>query len=336
MRRGWWLIAVALVALLVFPLSRASAAGSTWQLGAHVLGEFDVVGPPGDARLVVAGADELYLLDAAGRVTRIATSYLPTQGEPYIAISPGLRDSTSHCYFTRDAIVALDTAPGQLGVILISPAGRQSSLASISGVTGLSGITFDVTGRFGHRILVVGSTPGGLTQISAIDCLGHVTTVGTVSVPLEGGIAVAPSTFGTLAGQLIAPNELDGSIYAVSPSGGLSIVAKSGLPIGSDIGIESLGFVPPGGPGGAYLADRVTAGAVHPGDDRVLKLGAAALKSRGVRGGDLLAATEGGATVIRIRCAASCSVKSVVSVPTAEHGEGSLIVVPPHARMRLP
>ena len=201
MRRPWWgLLAVALVALLVSPLARASAAGSAWQPGAHIPGVFDVAGPRGDGRLVVVGTYGLYLLNAGDRRTRFAPAYSPSDNEAYIAMSPGLSVSTSHCDFARDAIAALDTTPGQLGVVLISPAGRVSRLASISGVAALSGITFDVTGRFGHRILVTGSTPGGLTQISAIDCLGNVTTVGTVTVLLEGGIAVAPSTFGTLRG----------------------------------------------------------------------------------------------------------------------------------------
>jgi hypothetical protein len=77
----------------------------------------------------------------------------------------------------------------------------------------------DDTGRFGHRLLVIGAAAGGHTVISAIDCLGRVSTVGVVNVPLEGGIAVAPSTFGAFAGELIAPDELDGSIYTESPAG---------------------------------------------------------------------------------------------------------------------
>jgi hypothetical protein len=247
----------------------------------------------------------------------------------YIAISPGLRDDQSHCVFARDALAALDVAPSKPGVTLISPAGRVSHLANITGVAGLFGITMDVSGRFGHRILVVGSAPHRHTQISAIDCLGRVTTVGIVNVPLEGGIAVAPPTFGTFASQLIAPNELDGAIYGVSTSGRLRTVAKSGLPFGQDIGVESLGFVPGSGPGAAYMSDRFTGGSLHPGHDRILTLSGAALRSAGIRPGDLLAGTEGGATVVRVRCAAVCSVARIVPVPTTAHGEGSLTVAPP-------
>jgi hypothetical protein len=291
---------------------------------------FDVVGPRSDNRLVVAANGGLYLLDVFERTTRFAPSYTPAAGpEAYIAISPGLTDAQSHCVFAPNTMAALAVAPSKPGVILISPAGQVSRLATVTGVGGLFGITMDDTGQFGHRILVVGTAPGGHTQISAIDCLGHVATIGIVAVPLEGGIVVAPPTFGSFAGQLIAPNELDGSIYAVSVAGRLRLVAKSGLPFGQDIGVESLGFVPAKGPGVAYLSDRATPGGLHPGNDRILTLGGAALDSVGIRPGDLLAGTEGGGTVVSIRCVTVCSVATIVPIATTAHGEGSLIVVPP-------
>jgi len=238
-----------------------------------------------------------------------------------------LGDSAGRCNFARDAIAALDLAAGRHGVLLISPTGRVSELTNVPGVTGLFGITFDLTGRFGHRVLVVGRVPGGRTRISAIDCRGHVASLGIVSVPLEGGIAVAPSTFGGFAGDLIAPDELDGGLYAVTPAGRLRTVATSGLPFGQDVGVESLGFVPASGPGGAYMADRMTTGGAHPGTDHVLTLSGAALRSSGVRAGDLLAGSEGGATAVRVRCTTTCSVATIVAVATSAHGEGSLVVV---------
>ncbi|HEV3213808.1 MAG TPA: hypothetical protein VGZ03_10475 [Acidimicrobiales bacterium] len=314
--------------LVVTSLLSGATTGLTWRQGAHLRGVFDVVGPRGDGRFVVAARGGLFLLDAAGRLVRLDPSYVPTAGESYVAISPGLRDRSGRCSFPRDAIAALDLAPGHPGVTLVSATGVVSHLANVTGVTGLYGITMDVSGRFGHRILVVGREGGGHTKIVAVDCLGRVSTIGSVDVPLEGGIAVAPPTFGAFAGELIAPDELDGILYAVSPNGRLAAVARSGLPFGQDVGVESLGFVPAGGPGGAFLADRLTPGGRHPGHDRVLVLSGAALRGADVTAGDLLAATEGGATVIRVRCAANCSVASVVAAPTAAHGEGSLSVVP--------
>jgi hypothetical protein len=331
MRRGLALASLVFV-LFVVTAPRAAATGLTWQSGAHIPGVFDVVGPRSDGRLVVAATGGLYLMDAAGTTTHFAPAYSPPPGpESYIAISPGLSDDNGSCVFPQDAVAALDLTSSPPGITLITPTGGVSHLANITGVSGLFGITFDATGQFGHRILVVGSVPGGGSQISAIDCFGHVSTIGIVNVPMEGGIAVAPSTFGTFAGQLIAPNELDGSIYAVSPAGGLSTVAKSGLPFGQDIGVESLGFVPATGPGVAYMSDRATPGSAHPGNDRVLTLSGSALVSAGVLPGELLAGTEGGATVIGVRCGAACSVATIVAVPTTAHGEGSLTVVPESA-----
>ena len=328
MRRGWALLALSLMPFLVIA-PRAAAEALTWQSGAHLPGVFDVVGPRSDGRLLVAATGGLYLLDAAGQTTRFAPSYSPPPGpETYIAVSPGLSDDNGSCAFARDSVAALDLTSSPPGITLITPTGGLSHLANITGVSGLFGITFDATGQFGNRILVLGSVPGGGSQISAIDCLGHVSTIGIVNVPLEGGIAVAPPTFGTFAGQLIAPNELDGSIYAVSPAGGLSTVAQSGLPFGQDIGVESLGFVPATGPGVAYLSDRATPGSLHPGNDQILTLSGSALVSAGIQPGELLAGTEGGATVIGVRCGTLCSVATVVAVPTTAHGEGSLTVLP--------
>src|SRR5205823_5183932 len=108
----------------------------------------------------------------------------------------------------------------------------------------------------------------------------------------EGGIAVAPRDFGTFGGELIAPDEGNGSIYAVSPRGHLRTVAASGVPAGGDIGVESAGFVPPSGAAAAYLADRGTPGNPHPGTDSVLRLTGAALSTAGVRPRDLLVGTE--------------------------------------------
>ncbi len=331
MRRGLALWALVFV-LFAVTAPKAAATGLAWQSRAHLPGVFDVVGPRSDGRLVVAATGGLYLLDGAGTTTRFAPSYSPPPGpESYIAISPGLSDDNGSCVFARDTVAALDLTSSPPGITLISPTGGVSHLATITGVTGLFGITFDATGQFGFRILVVGSVPGGGSQISAIDCLGHVSTIGIVNVPLEGGIAVAPSTFGTFAGQLIAPNELDGSIYAVSPAGRLSTVAESGLPFGQDIGVESLGFVPATGPGVAYMSDRATPGSLHPGNDEVLTLSGSALVSAGVQPGELLAGTEGGATVVGVRCSAVCSVATIVAVPTTAHGEGSLTVLPKSA-----
>src|SRR5258706_16004701 len=102
---------------------------------------------------------------------------------------------------------------------------------------------------------------------------------------VEGGIAVAPPTFGRFAGRLVAPDELSGRILAFDERGRVDVVAASGLPAGGDIGVESVGFVPAGfnRSGAAYLADRGVPGNLHPGTDSVLRSGGAALLRAGAR-----------------------------------------------------
>jgi len=141
---------------------------------------------------------------------------------------------------------------------------------------------------------------------------------------VEGGIVVAPATFGQFGGDLIAQNEKNGLVYAVTPAGRVVILARSGLPAGDDIGVESAGFVPPR-VAAAYLADRLTPGKKHPGDDVVLRLSAAALARAAIRAGDLLVATEGGATTIDVRCANTCTVRLVAAGPAVAHAEGHIV-----------
>jgi len=49
------------------------------------------------------------------------------------------------------------------------------------------------------------------------------------------------------------------------------------------------------------------------------------LVAAGVQDGDLLAATEGGASLIAVRCAATCRVITVIGSPGAAHGEGHIV-----------
>ena len=87
---------------------------------------------------------------------------------------------------------------------------------------------------------------------------------------MEGGIAVAPASFGGYGGDLVAAGEASGRIFAVAPDGAVVTLAASGLPRGGDIGVESTGFVPPGfgARDAAYLADRYSRGNRHPGDEQ--------------------------------------------------------------------
>jgi hypothetical protein len=105
-------------------------------------------------------------------------------------------------------------------------------------------------------------------------------------------------------------------------------VANSGLPHGGDTGVESEAFLPAGGRFYALLADRLTPGNPHPGDNVLLRVSSAALFMAGARPGDLLVATEGGAKTDAVSCGpAACSVRHVADGPAIAHPEGHIAIV---------
>jgi hypothetical protein len=304
-----------------------------WRQALHVTQVVDLTSPRADGRLVVAANGRLALLAPGGRPQAFARGprgYKTKRGpEPYIALSPGSAVPGARCSFSRDRVYALEPR-GRPGVIAIDAAGRARRLVSLH-VTGLlDGIAFDPTGSFGHRLLVTASK-SGRTTIFAVDCRGRTRTVTRAAPRLEGGIVVAPRSFGRFAGQLIAPDERSGRILAIAPNGRASLVAESGIARGPDVGVESAGFVPPGFGAGwsAYVADRASPGNPHPGDDAILALDAQALLGAGVGAGDLLVASEGGAQTVAVRCSRTCSVTHVADGPAAAHVEGHVAFAPP-------
>ena len=247
----------------------------------------------------------------------------PTAGESYLAISPGVRLPKSRCSFQRDDAYAIGDNPDR--VVRITRRGAASDFAALPSPF-LGAIAFDRVGSFGHRLLVAGRTKQE-TTLYAIDCRGRVKKITAGGPLIEGGMQVAPPSFGQLAGRLIAVDELSGRIYAFKPNGGAATVARPGLPTGGDIGVEALGFVPPLKPSGAaFLADHGVPGNPHPGTDSLLRLTASELKSAGVRAGDLLVATEGGAETISVRCrkGKGCAVRRIGAGPSVAHAEGHI------------
>ena len=101
--------------------------------------------------------------------------------------------------------------------------------------------------------------------------------------------------------------------------------ARSGLPAGGDIGVESAGFVPIGFTGFAYLADRSSPNSPTKGTDSILTLSAADVRDAGVRDGDLLIATEAVGRTIAVHCTPSCTVTKVGDGPEAAHPEGHIV-----------
>jgi hypothetical protein len=232
----------------------------------------------------------------------------------------------AHCAFRRDDVYSLEVTPP--GVVVVDASGRARLFAALPAGTFPNGITFDEIGRFGHRLLVTVGVANA-TNLYAIDCRGRVRTVAEQAPRVEGGMAVAPRSFGRYAGQLIAPDEIGGGIVAIDAHGRSSTVVDSGLPSGGDVGVESVGFVPRrfGAHGMALLADRGTPGNPHPGTDSILALGGTALVGAGVRAGDLLVATEGGADTIAVRCRRTCTVRRIGDGPAVAHAEGHIVFV---------
>jgi hypothetical protein len=140
---------------------------------------------------------------------------------------------------------------------------------------------------------------------------------------------VAPSTFGKFAGDLIAPDELSGNLYAIAPDGTAQLVATPDLAHGGDVGIEAAGFIPDLDLANAtaYFADRATPGNPHPGTDNLLALDGAELARAGGAPGDLLVGTEGGAGLVAVRCdLTSCRVTPIIADNGTSHGEGHIVV----------
>ncbi len=316
---------VAPVLLLPLLLGTCASAATLahWTRLVHVRRPVDLVGPRPDGSLVLAAGGGLRLLSGSGRVSAFAPGYRSHGGEPYIALPAAGHPG---CSFGNDVYALRLRSPH--GVLAIDPAGRTRRFAQIAARGLENGIAFDETGRFAHHLLVTVGR-GTRTTVDAIDCHGVVTTITRNAPRVEGGIAVAPASFGRFGGDLIAPDELSGRIYAISSTGHSELVATSDLPHGQDIGVESEAFIPKRKRFEAVLADRLTPGNRHPGDDVILRLSSATLSAAGVRPGDLLVASEGGAQTDALHCvpAGGCQVTHVADGPAIAHAEGHIAVV---------
>ena len=316
------------------PLAIDAGGVAHWRQALHVTQVVDLTNPRADGRIVVAANGRLALLRPGARPQPFARGprgYKTQRGpEAYIALSAGGAVPGAGCRFPRNRVYALEPQ-GRPGVIGVDPAGHARRLVDLPGSGLLDGIAFDTIGGFGHRLLVT-ATESGRTTVFAVDCRRRARTVTRAAPVLEGGIVVAPKSFGRFAGQLISPDEISGRILAIAPNGRVSLVANSGMARGGDIGVESAGFVPRGFGAGwsAYLADRVSPGNPHPGDDAILALAGRAVLRAGVRAGDLIVAGEGGAQTVAVRCRTTCSVTHFADGPAAAHAEGHIVFARVH------
>jgi hypothetical protein len=324
-------LAFALGAAAMLLPGASSATGHAqmrWRPLIQIHGAFDVVGPRVDGRLIISTSHGLYLYRRGGRLAPFARGvggYLPAAGETYAALARDRRLPAAGCRFHRDDLYVLDPTVNP-GVIKVDKRGRATRLVSFPGAF-LAGITFDPVGRFGSNLLVTARVANELT-LYAVDCRGRARIVLEHGPQVEGGIAVAPRTFGAFGGRLVAADEFTGLVYAFDERGRHTILANSGLPVGSDVGVEALGFVPKGFDrrARAYISDPAAPGSPTEGTNSVLSVSGADLLRAGVRAGDLLVATESGARTIVVRCRRRCTVRRIGQGPTETHGEGHLTV----------
>lgn len=320
----------ALLAASTLGVARAAPPSASWHPVVELPTIVDVVGPRADGRLVLATRGGLFVLRPGGAPEGFARGpggFVPAGGEPYIALAKAHRLRALRCSYKRDEVFALD-ADETPGVVRIVRAGRAARLVDFAAGELPSGIAFDLVGRFGYRLLVT-TVVGDKTTLYAIDCVGHATVVTRDAPHVEGGMVVAPPTFGRFGGDLIAADETSGRIFAFTPTGSVELVANSRLPAGGDIGVESLGFVPAGfGPRGrAYFSDLGAPGSPTEGTDSLLMLRGADLAAGSLRPGDLVAVTEAGARTISIRCSRRCVVRHLAEGPVTTHGEGHVTFV---------
>ena len=318
--------ALAAAGFALWPLT-ASAAGVTWEQWLPLPGAADVDGPRSDGTFVVAGSAALYLLHPSGSLEPFARGpggyHEDPHTEAYIAVSKGGHVSAAECDFAPDETYILRMhAP--LGVNRVNAAGDESGpFTNITGVTSLTGITFDTQGAFDHRLLVMGLSSGKAT-IFAIDCNGAVVVIKRSLPLLEGQMAVAPPGFGAFAGQLIIPDE-SGRVLALAPSGALTVLIKKPLPGNINPTLGGVGFVPDGFTergGAAYHVDRLEPKSSFRGRDTLIRVTSDQLINAGVQDGDLLAVAEDGGAMLAVRCTATCTASLIIAGDKTAHVEG--------------
>jgi hypothetical protein len=332
LRAAWLSLALGL-ALVACSASSGAGSGPAppahWARFRHLPGVVDLAGPASDGSFTVAAAGRLFLLSQPGTLRPFARGpggYTTATGpEPYLTMPAAGQVAGTRCSFPPGAIFAIQPSKPP-GVMMINASGQARRFASVAGAVTPNGITADTTGRFGHALLVTARNATG-TTVLAITCTGGVRTITAHAPHMEGGISVAPASFGRYGGDLIGPDESTGRVYAIAPDGTVRTLIQSRLPHGGDIGVESTGFVPPGfsAAGSAYLADRFSRGNKHPGTNSILRLPGRQLAGAGVRPGDLLVATEGSARTIDVRCAAACTVRYIAIGLAISHAEGHIV-----------
>src|SRR5215469_16832771 len=162
----------------------------------------------GRGSLFVAAAGRLFTLKPGGALKPYARGpggYATAHGpEAYIAVTGGERVTGTRCSFGSGTIFALEPTRNP-GVIKIGTNGKATRFANVPAGGQLTAIAFDSTGHFGHDLLVADRSRSGTTTILAFGCTGRDHVVTRRAPALEGGMAVAPASFGKYGGDLVAP-----------------------------------------------------------------------------------------------------------------------------------
>jgi hypothetical protein len=177
---------------------------------------------------------QLYQTDLnGGNVQPFGPLVTNPTGEDYVSSSLGLGGFPS-----RDVYVATGSS-----IVHITKDGLSSN-TFVSGLSGnVKGITFDSTGSFGFSMLV-DTDSGNIYQISSAGTVKPLASI--PGAPVVEGMDIAPSTFGTFAGQLVIASESANAIFAVDNLGNVTkipVVDSAGNPTNLP-GAEELNFVP--------------------------------------------------------------------------------------------
>jgi hypothetical protein len=254
---------------------------------------------------------------------RLGRSHLTPGGdEPYMVMSSA--PPRGRCSFGEQTLYVLHLV-GRTGVTAVDARGRVRQFATIRARGFESGIALDQTGDFGYRLLVTVNL-GIESALYAVSCQGHVSRLVPHMQKIEGGIAVAPAGFGRFGGYLVGADEYSGHVYGFPRNGQGETLVTVG-PAGTDLGVESVGFVPKGFGAGwtAMVADRVQPDYPPPGDGAILGIAGPQLTAEGVRPGDLLVVTEAGAQTFAVRCRDACRAWPVADGPATAHVEGHVV-----------
>jgi len=304
----------ALAALALGLVGLAAPAQPAWRELVHSPGIVDVV-KLGDGTLVVSTRSGLFELHGS-TLQPFARTYTPADGGEQYAAAAAAGVRASGCSWHVNDVFVLD-ASATPGVIRVPRGGDAARFHDFPRGGFPSGIAWDGVGRFGHRLLVTVLVKDR-TTLYALDCRGRAAVIRRAGPRVEGGIVVAPPSFGAYGGNLIAANEVNGAIYAYDAHGRARVVARPNVRAGPDLGIEALGF-PGAGATTAYLADLGAPGSPTEGSDSLLFLQGTFAKSA------LVAVSEGGATTVAVRCAYKCTTRQIADGPDRTHAEGHLV-----------